>query len=330
MTGKSFDLVVVGSTNQDISLRVQRLPRPGETAIAAESFTGIGGKGANQAVAAAFAGASTAFIGCIGSDDVGASVRAILEKTAVDSAYLSEHPTLPTGRAFIAVDAAGENSIIVDPGANHGLGPREAVKSLEMLLEANGPTRPVVLMQGELRGSVVDAVAALTRRADLRFVLNLAPPVPVERETLAVCDPLVLNESEAQHLASELLSPDVGSAPTEELANALAHTLQTSLVVTTGKEGALIVEGSRRWRQPAPEPSDVVDTTGAGDAFTAVLASGLSAGDSLERAVRLAVAAGSHAVTGEGAASSFIDGATLAQVVDSVPAAVEIVNLPVS
>jgi ribokinase len=330
MKRKSFDLVVVGSTNQDISLRVQTLPRPGETAIASESFTGIGGKGANQAIAAALAGASTAFVGCVGSDEVGVSIRAILEKTAVDTTYLAAHSTLPTGRAFVSVDAAGENSIIVDPGANHGLGPREAVKSLEMLLEANGPTRPVVLMQGELRGSVVDAIAALTRRAHLRFVLNLAPPVPVARETLAACDPLVLNESEAQHLASELLSPEVGSAPTGELATALALALQTSLVVTIGKGGALIATRNRRWRQPAPEPSDVVDTTGAGDAFTAVLASALGAGDSLERAVRLAVAAGSHAVTGAGAASSFIDEATLAHVVDSVPAAVEILDLPVS
>jgi ribokinase len=329
LTGKSFDLVVVGSTNLDTSLRVQTLPRPGETVIAVESFIGLGGKGANQAVAAALAGATTAFIGCVGSDDVGSSVRGMLEKAAVDSTYLATHSTLPTGRAFIAVDAAGENSIIVDPGANHGLGARDAVKALETLLEENGPTRPVVLMQGELRGAVVDAVVALARRANLRFVLNLAPPVPVAKETLAACDPLVLNEGEAQLLAAELLSPDVSSVATGEFAIALARNLGTSIVVTTGKDGALVVEGARHWRQPAPETSHVVDTTGAGDAFTAVLASALSAGDSLEQAVRLAVAAGSHAVTGSGAASSFIDQATLAQAVDSVPAAVEILDQPV-
>ena len=273
-----MSVVVVGSVNADIVLRVPHLPDEGETVLAAGSHRFPGGKGANQAVAAARVGAEVAFLGCVGADDAGRDLVCRLEAAEVDTRAVRVTGS-PTGAAYIAVDEAGLNTIVVAPGANADLTPDDVTRHPDLLAPAD-----VVVVQLEIPMPTVDAVTA----AAGRVLLNAAPAQPVPAEVLARIDVLVVNEVEAATLV-----PD-GSA------EALLALGPASVVVTRGSRGAL-------WR--SPDGSGVVsatevavrDTTGAGDAFVGALAAALAAGRQLESAVALAVEVAGLATTVEGA-----------------------------
>lgn len=264
-------VVVVGSLNVDLVTRVERLPGPGETALAiAPTRRYAGGKGGNQAVAAAAAGASVVMIGAVGDDEAGRAYAARLTARGIEP-RLTVAAGRGTGTAYITVDEDGENVIVVDPGAN------DAIVLAPPIADAGD----VVLVQLEIPLDVVHAAAWGAARAGARVVLNAAPFTPeLSPELVALADPLVVNEHEAALLADSALVP-------------------RSLLVTFGAAGAhwdgVRVDGV------AVPPAEVRDTTGAGDAFCGALAAQLARGYAARDALAAAAQAGAAAVRRVGA-----------------------------
>jgi ribokinase len=277
------NIVVVGSANVDQVYSVDRIPAPGETVLAAGFSRARGGKGQNQAVAAARAGATVSFIGAIGADAFGELTETGLLDDGIDIALL-RRDSRPTGTAIIAVDAAGENAIIVDSGANATLEIDGADRTA--IAEAS-----VLLLQLEVPLSAVLAAASAARAAGTVVILNAAPMATLSPEVLDAVDVLVVNEHEAA-----LLRDATG---TENLTQ-----LIPTVVVTLGGAGAeLRVRGSDTVRVAAPRVA-VVDSTGAGDTFCGAYAAAVSEGSDPVEAVRFAVAAASLSVQREGAVPS--------------------------
>ena len=290
-------VVVVGSINVDITVPVTRLPRPGETVLGTDAVVSPGGKGANQAVTAARLGARTRMVGAVGDDAYGGQMTANLAEAGVDVSRVSTVPGRRTGTALIVVAADGENTVVVAPGANAAL----AVGPLEF---AAGD---VLLLQLEVPVPTSVAAADAARVAGATVVLNAAPlsdaDDPLLRRLLDLTDVLVVNQTEATALA-----------PMGEDWPALARTLPgRSNVITLGAGGAVAHDGAATWWQPA-FPAQVVDTTGAGDAFCGALAQSLAAGLDLRTAVRRGCAAGALAVGRLGAQSALPTAAELAVV----------------
>jgi ribokinase len=270
-------IALVGSINLDVVVGVERHPVPGEVGGDRQELPG--GKGANQAVAAARLGATVAFVGRVGDDDAGRRLREGLAAEGVDVTHVRVDPDAPTGMALIAVDGAGENTIVVSPGANARVGAADVEAARDVLAGA-----AVTLVQHEVPD---DAVAAAIAGAGGTVVLNPAPARPIA----APVDVLVPNRGELEALAGRAGDPI-----------ALARSLDAAraVVVTLGSEGAAVIEGSRVERIPAPRV-DAVDTTGAGDAFCGALAQALDAGADLVEAARWAVRAAAASVTKPGA-----------------------------
>ncbi|GGT93946.1 ribokinase [Actinomadura citrea] len=283
---------MVGSLNADLVVGVERRPARGETVLGSDLATHPGGKGANQAVAAARLGGRAAIVGRVGDDGHGALLRDALAADGVDLAHLAATPGVPTGVALITVGPDGDNSIIVSPGANARLGPAD-VEAARALIES----APVVSFQMEVPLPAVEAAAGVAARAGRRVVLNLSPSAPVPDELLALCDPLVVNEHEAAFLLG-------GDGDPGRMAAALAGSGPRSVAVTVGADGVVVADGRGTTALPSPR-SEAVDTTGAGDAFTAALCLRLARGDSLRDAARYATRAGAAAVRRSGAQSSF-------------------------
>jgi len=290
-----FDVVVVGSVNRDYVCRVARLPGPGETVLGGEATVGSGGKGGNQAVAAGRLGARTALVARVGRDD---DARALLEDLAAAGVDITEVVATDarTGMAFVLVDAAGENSIVVAPGANELLDEATTADALRRLLAPPG----VLVTQAEIPEAAFEAAVRTAADLGCRAVVNLAPYRPVREDVLALCDPLVVNESEAGGLLNrEVRGVDAARAAVLDLVGRVR-----SAVVTVGAGGA--VAGDARGVEHVPAPAvPVVDTTGAGDAFTGALATALGSGRTLVEAARLGVRAASDAVQRPGAQASF-------------------------
>jgi ribokinase len=284
-------VLVLGSINTDLVVRVPRLPRPGETVLGGEFAVYGGGKGANQAIAAARAGAPVVMVGCLGDDAYGDERLADLGREGVDTSGVRRLAGSASGVALIGVDAAGQNSIMVASGAN-------ALAGVEMATALPLAAGDVLLTQLELPLPVVAAGLATARRAGTLVLLNAAPMHPTAADLLPDLDLLVVNEVEA----ADLLGESVAVTETATLAR-LAKRGPRRIVVTLGKEGAVVWEDGQMARVPAL-PVEPVDTTGAGDTFCGVLAAGLAAGDDLAAAVRRAVVAGGLAVTRAGAQSS--------------------------
>ena len=264
-----FDVVVVGSANMDLVARVVRLPHPGETVSAHDYFEACGGKGANQAIAAARAGARTAFIGAVGGDAAGDTLRAAFVHDAVDVSLLATVRE-PTGRALIGVSDDAENLIIVVPGANHALSVDHIDAAAALLANAK-----VVLVQLEVRLAVVQRAVELAGH-DTIVVLNPAPASELPDDVLRHVDVITPNEHEVALLGG---------------AAALVARGVANVVVTQGARGALLVTRDSETRI---EPFAVtpVDTTGAGDAFCGVLSARLAvAGGLAELALALRAAA---------------------------------------
>jgi ribokinase len=282
-------VVVFGSINLDLVTRVPRLPSPGETLIGSGFASYPGGKGANQALAAARAGAGVRMYGAVGCDAAAAGALALLRAASVDIAGIRAVDA-STGCATILVDDAGENAIVVVPGANERADP-DAVPDAALTPGA------VLLLQQEIPAPANAALAARASRAGTRIVLNAAPARPLDRELLAMIATLIVNESEAAALGPLLGWP--GEAGTFAAAAAAAID-GLEVVVTRGAAGAISVRGHDRIHLPAPNVQ-VIDTTGAGDAFVGAFAAALEAGDDRRRALSIAIAAGSLACTMHGA-----------------------------
>ncbi|POX56145.1 ribokinase [Streptomyces sp. Ru71] len=288
-----YDLLVVGSANADLVVGVERRPAAGETVLGSDLAVHPGGKGANQAVAAARLGARTALLARVGDDAYGRLLLDSQRAAGVDTVGVLVGGA-PTGVALITVDPSGDNSIVVSPGANGRLTPAD-VQAAGSLFQASR----VVSAQLEIPlESVVEVVRSLAPGS--RFVLNPSPPRPLPREVLDACDPLILNEHEAKVILGDARA---GDTP-EEWARVLLAKGPRSVVITLGAEGALVADARGVTRVPSVKV-DTVDTTGAGDAFTAALAWKLGTGASLAEAAAYAARVGAAAVTRRGAQESY-------------------------
>ena len=282
-------VVVFGSINLDLVTRVPRLPSPGETLIGSGFASYPGGKGANQALAAARAGAAVRMYGAVGRDAAAESALALLRDGSVDVSGVRAVDAT-TGCATILVDDTGENAIVVVPGAN------EKVDS-DAVPDAVLAPGAVLLLQQEVPAPANAALIVRAARAGMRIVLNAAPARPLARELLAMIATLIVNESEAASLGPLLgWPPETGGFA----AAAAADIDGLEVIVTRGAAGALSVRGHDSIQVAAPRV-DVIDTTGAGDAFAGAFAAALDAGHDRIRALSVAAAAGSLACTMHGA-----------------------------
>lgn len=287
MTSSTPRVVVVGSLNLDHALTVPRLPGAGETLMATGVTRSPGGKGANQAVAAArAAGAHTSMVGALGDDEAGRRLRESLQQAGVDCSAVAVVDG-PSGTAYITVDEHGENTIVVDAGANHHLGLDEA--AIEAVASAD-----VVLAQLEVPQEVLLA-AASARSEGVPFVLNAAPSAPLRDDLLQQVDVLVVNE----HEACDLADLDDLECALERLSHEVP-----CVVVTLGAAGArMLRHGTPTLNVRAPEVH-AVDTVGAGDTFCGVLAAAFAAGLGDPEALQRSCAASSLAVQWTGAQES--------------------------
>jgi ribokinase len=284
-------VVIVGSVNVDLVVVAPRLPSPGETVIGGDVARHHGGKGGNQAVAAARLGAAVTFVGAVGDDDLGRAARAALVAEGVDVTHLATVPR-PTGVALIVVDATGQNLIAVAPGANAAVTPASVSGALEALRLRPGD---VVLTCGELPLDSVRLALEAARAGGATGVLNPAPADGIDRATADLAMVLTPNESELAALA--------GTGNPEAAARSLlvGSWPDRAVVVTLGAAGALVVATDRPAVAIPATSVEPVDTTGAGDAFNGALAAGLAAGRPLDEAARLAVAAAGLSTTRPGA-----------------------------
>ncbi len=288
-------IVVVGSANIDLVVRAPRLPRPGETVGGARFYTAPGGKGANQAVAAARLGAEVYLVGRVGADAFGDQVRGSLQAAGVRLDFLVRDADEATGVALITVDSSGQNTIVVAPGANHCLTTAD-VEAAEAIIGS----AQVVMAQLETPEDTVAAAASLARRYGAKFLLNPAPFRPVPAEVLRSAAVVTPNEIECQGLTGlPVESPDEAARAGQSLLTSGAP----AVVVTLGSRGAMLCTPEAARHFPAWDVQ-AVDATAAGDAFAGGLAVALAAGRGLADAVYYAGAVAALSVTRPGAQPS--------------------------
>lgn len=266
-------VIVVGSINSDLCLRVRRLPVAGETVSARNARRYPGGKGANQATAAARLGCDSILIAAVGLDDAGTAIVEELSALGVDTSRI-QHVEEATGQAVVVVGDDGENQIVVVAGANSSLGADHVASSLAQILVPGD----VVLANLEVSDACVFAAASVARDAGALFVLNPAPARPLAPELLAACDAITPNQREAQAL---------GPLPVDEL----RASVKGAVIVTMGANGAVLYEPDQKPLMQPPFPVRVVDTTGAGDAFSAAFACSIARGSAVTDALGYASAA---------------------------------------
>lgn len=284
-------ITVVGSYATGLTLRVKRLPSRGETVLATGYRADYGGKGSNQAVGCARLGAKVDLVASIGKDDFAAMALRLYRDEGIDTRYLHQAPDLPTGVGFILVDEGGHNCIALDPGANEALS-ASYIAAAKAALQGSA----VVLTQLEIPVEAAEAALTLGKAEGSATILNPAPVRPLPASMLRLVDVLTPNQTEANVLTGR--SPDAAGDP-EVVARDLIGAGVKQVVMTLGEKGALIVTETSTKHIPAPQMR-AVDTTGAGDAFNAGLATALALGEGLESAVRFAAVTGALAVTREG------------------------------
>lgn len=284
------EVLVVGSINVDLVVRAAQLPAPGQSVSGGVFAQFHGGKGANQAVAAARAGATVTMVGAVGDDEYGRGALADLESEGVDVSRVAVMSGESSGLALIAVDERGANQIVVAPGANAALG----AAAVEQALSGFEP-RPgsVAVLSFELGDDAIVAAARFAAAREMRLLVNPAPARRLPAPLVAQAPIMLPNEGEAATMT--------GMSNPRAAAHALATTTNAPVIVTLGAAGALICEpGGAQENLPAPKV-EVVDTTGAGDAFVGALAAHLAAGTTLREAAAAAVQAASKSVTSAGA-----------------------------
>jgi ribokinase len=297
MMPEHTSICVVGSLNMDLVMRTPHLPAPGETISGGPFATHPGGKGANQAVAAARLGAAVAMVGRVGGDAFGARLRTELAEAGIDTRQVVTLPDVASGVALIAVEASGQNSIIIAPGANGALTPAD--------VEAAGPTitaARVLLLQLETPLPAVQRAAELAHATGTLVLLNPAPAQPLPAELLAQVDYLIPNEQEAALLLGETIATGADAAGAAQ--RLCAQTGVGGVVITLGAQGALLAQAQTEPQFVPAHPVAVVDTTAAGDAFVGAFAVALAEGRTPAEAMRWGNAAGALAVTTAGAQPS--------------------------
>ena len=296
--GSRPTIVVIGSANMDLVVKTERIPAPGETVLGGEFFELPGGKGANQAVAAARLGGNVTFVGRLGSDGFGDSLLMQLESNGIDVSHVGRSTDAASGVALIGVDATGQNSIIVAPGANGLLTIGDIEASRDAIVAAT-----VLVAQLEIPEEVVFHAIRIATDAGVCTILNPAPFASgrsLPADVLACVDVLVPNEHEA---AAMLGIKPTAEPDFDEMARQLLNLGARSVVITIGKEGAIVADHDGVSHVAAPTVTSV-DSTAAGDCFAGGLAVGLSEGQTLLQAVRFASAAASISVTRLGAQPS--------------------------
>jgi ribokinase len=285
-------IAVVGSYATGLTLKVKRLPTMGETVLASGYRVDYGGKGSNQAVACARLGAEVVFIARIGEDMFGEMALRLYREEGIDVNFIYRNAEYPTGVGFILVEAAtGNNCIALDPGANEFLSAADVAQ-----YDSSLDTAAVVLTQLEIPVETAAAALSRGRAKGAITILNPAPVRPLPASVLQLVDVLTPNQTEAKVLTGR--SAEAKAEP-EEVAHDLIRAGVRQIVMTLGESGALVVTASSSKHIPAMQ-MHAVDTTGAGDAFNAGLATALASGESLTSAVEFAVIAGGLAVTKEG------------------------------
>lgn len=294
-------IVVVGSLNADLVVTTERHPQPGETVRGGNLSVIPGGKSANQAVAASRLGGRVRLIGAVGDDANGDLLRTAAAAAGVDVAGVQVRPGTVTGTAVITVDAAGENTIVISPGAN-------ALVNADQIGARTFDGAAALVLCLEIPIDVVLTAARTAAAAGVTVVTNLSPYQRVPRELLTLTDVLLLNDHEAQHLVGA-----TGATSTSELRDALAaHHIQRA-IVTRGVDGCLVFDGPAPVVHVPTVQVTAVDTTGCGDAFTGALAFRLACGDTVVAAAQFATKVGAYAATKPGAQSSFPTAAELCQ-----------------
>lgn len=288
-------IVVVGSVNTDMTVKVQRIPAPGETVIGGTFLMAQGGKGANQAVAAARAGGAVAFVGRVGDDVFGEQARENLRQDAIAIGHLATDPESSTGIALIFVDDTGENSIAVASGANAGVSVADVDAARDLIATAG-----VLLMQLEIPLPAVAAAVRIAAAHRVPIILNPAPARSLDAELLQHVGILTPNETEAERLTGiRVHDPDTAAAA----ARALLRCGIQRVSVTMGARGAYVADETGGAMVPAFAVA-AVDATGAGDVFNGALAVALTEEMGLLDAVRFANAAAALSVTRRGAQPS--------------------------
>jgi len=289
------DVVVIGSLNMDLVVQTHHIPRPGETIHGNDFQTIPGGKGANQAAAAARLGADVAMVGRVGNDDFGPVLLRNMEKQGVDVSHVTLDETASSGIALITIDANGENTIVVAPGANGNVSSQDLAKGDELLAKAR-----YLIMQFEVPLPTVAKAVKMAQARGVRVILNPAPAYPVDDTFLDGVYCLVVNETEAE-LMTKISVQDLDQAT--QAAQKLLDKRIPVVVVTLGEQGALLTTKELVAHIPA-QKVQVVDTTAAGDAFVGGLTNALLQDMPLVEAVRYATCAGTLATTVLGAQTS--------------------------
>jgi ribokinase len=292
--GAIIDVCVVGSLNMDLVVKTPRLPDVGETVTGGVFDTFPGGKGANQAIAAARLGARVAMVGCVGADAFGERQLAGLRAEGIDVTHVRVDPGAATGVAFITVDAAGKNTIVVAPGANAQVRPEHVEAAAALIASAR-----VLLLQLEVPLDAVMRAARIGRAGGATVCLDPAPAAPLPDEVYPLLDVIDPNETEARVLTG---LPVATIPETERAAETLVKRGARAAVVKLGERGAFYLSPDGRAHVPAIRVN-VVDTTAAGDAFAAALGVALGEGKTLSDAVRFATRVAALKVTRMGAQS---------------------------
>jgi len=288
-------IVIVGSANMDMVIKTDRLPSKGETVLGGNFVTAPGGKGANQAVAAAKLGAQVTFVARLGTDIFGDKLINSFDKVDIDTRFIVRDTNHPSGIALIFVDSNGDNMIAVAPGANDRLAEEDILKAEPAIASAD-----ILLTELEIPINTVKYAVKVAKKHRVQVILNPAPAKKLDKELLAEIDILTPNESELEFLTTNKISAEYSI---EMVATLLVRDGVKNVVVTLGDRGSLIVTKVQSKMIPTKRVK-VVDTTAAGDAFNGALAFALASGQDLEHAVKFANCVGALTATKLGAQPS--------------------------